>query len=159
VPSSRNPFHFSTESGPELHQKLVAVVTHPGTPVSIGRIRVHPATGKSPPRIEVVFHTENVSCAVTIAPQSLEPTSPNSDGIHFRYRLPPGDELWSPDFGPRRVPEASQAPAPSAPDTGAQIETYPLPPDYRLTGYSTSGPARSQSRDSQSPQPQRRGQR
>lgn len=163
VPSSRNPFHVSAEKLPELHQKIVAVVTHFGTPVSMGRLRVHPATGKLLPRVEVVFHTENVSCALTINPEVLEPVSPQSDSIQFRYRLPPGDELWSPNFGPRRdaPPDAQEGtPTASAKDSEAKVETYPLPPDYRLTGYSTTGPTRPQSRDSVSPQPSpRRGQR
>jgi hypothetical protein len=161
VSSSRNPFRVSPETLPELHQKIVAVITHFGTPVSMGRLRVHPATGKTLPRVEVVFHTENVSCALTIDPAVLEAISPVSDSIHFRYRLPPGDELWAPTFGPRResstdAPE--QSPAAGAAANEAQIETYPLPPDYRLTGYSTA-PTRPQGRDSVSPQPTRRGQR
>ena len=162
VSSSRNPFRVTAESLPELHQKIVAVVTHFGTPVSMGRLRVHPSTAKALPRVEVVFHTENVSCALTIDPSVLEPMAPVSDSIHFRYRLPPGDELWSPNFGPKREASketgenvTSATPKP----TEAQIETYPLPPDYRLTGYSTTGPTRPQTRDSLSPQPPRRGHR
>ena len=127
----------------------------------MGRLRVHPATGKSLPRIEVVFHTENVSCALTIDPEMLEAISPVSDSIHFRYRLPPGDELWSPNFGPRRESSGQatdQPPASGANVNEAQIETYPLPPDYRLTGYSTAS-TRPQTRESLSPQPTRRGQR
>lgn len=120
----------------ELHQKTVAVITHAGVPVSIGRIRVHPGASGGIPRIEVVFHTENVSCAITVAQAALVPVA-GGEGINFRYVLPPADELWSADFGPRRDDsEKRHEPVTSSKEVEAHVETFPLPPSTRLTGYS-----------------------
>lgn len=133
---------FPAERIPELNHKIVAVVTQAGVPVSIGRLRVHPANSKSEVRVEVVFHTENVSCAITIDPRVLRPMSAETDGLSFRYVLPPGDELWSASFGPRRQRTGASTPALRAehnPANEALVETYPLPPDFRLTGYSSPG--------------------
>lgn len=120
-----------------MHDTVVAVVTSTGVPVSIGRVRIHRGTSTTKPRVEIVFHTENVSCAVTIDVVSLELLSRGADGIPYRYRLPSGDKIWAADFGPRREVQtaAENQAAATANENQAKVETFPLPPASRLTGY------------------------
>lgn len=78
-----------------LNGQAVLVQTHQGQPVSSGRLKVDPlAQGAVTLRVDLLFETEIMHCAIGVPGQRLPELLSSWDGEHFLYRLPPGDIVW-----------------------------------------------------------------
>jgi hypothetical protein len=102
----------------------VLVLTHSGMPVSLGRLRI---SQPLKPRIELLFETETMACALGIPLERAAILHASFDGSQYRHRLPEGDAVWLPH---------PHIPVKQEPPTGRAdlVETYPLPPSTRLIG-------------------------
>lgn len=105
--------------GPEdiaaLHGRAVIVLTAQGHPISIGRLRVDVETSQLP-RLNLDFETENIRCSMRISPERTTGLAASWDGERYTYRLPAGDQVWTP-------PPPRDPPRPAQPI----IETFPPP--------------------------------
>ena len=106
-----------------MHGKPVLVLTHGGRPISLGRIRVsRPISSAAVPRIEIVFETETLACAIGVPYDRAAQLHRTFDGEQFVHRLPEGDRVWLED-PPPAAKSNSAAPV---------IETFPLPTNSKL---------------------------
>jgi hypothetical protein len=126
-------------SHPEIdafHQRLVRVLTNNGVRISDGRINVTRTNGAAEPRVDLVFETETMACAVGVPLEDLPRLRDSFDGHTYSHRLPPGEGFWLRSApAPRREDKPERLP-------DEMVETFPLPPNARLQGFGVNDPGK-----------------
>ena len=121
-----------------FHQRLVMVLTHDGIRISTGRINVSRAHGAAEPRVDLVFETDTMACAIGVPVENLPRLRDSFDGHAYAHRLPPGENFWVSRVAPAGTPSPQASPAAAA----ELVETFPLPPNARLHGFGASQPGK-----------------
>ncbi len=112
-----------------LHGRPVLILTHDGHPVSIGKLQVSlPLGGAGTPRVDLVFETEVMACAIGIPLQRIPSLQASFDGTRYTHRLPQGDRFWRPTGEDVPRDDAGMI-------TGGTVEGFPLPTRSRLIGF------------------------
>jgi hypothetical protein len=121
-----------------FHQRLVMVLTHDGVRISTGRINVSRTNGAAEPRVDLVFETETMACAIGVPVENLPRLRDSFDGSTYSHRLPAGENFWVSRLPVAPVPMPQLSPAAAA----ELVETFPLPPNARLHGFGATQPGK-----------------
>ncbi len=93
----------------------------------MGKIRLSQPVAGGAPRLELLFETENMSCALGVPTDRFDQLKATYNGECYTHHLPGGDRVWLP-LATGELPQKTFTPPMES------IETFPLPSNSRLMG-------------------------